>query len=142
MIGTLLSKVFGAKELVFGIMDRIKLSPEARAEITQKMAENAFEVQKFESETDIKLAEEAGKNIRAEIESKSWLGRNWRPFFCFNLGIALIANLVIPMVSGGTVPKISIPPEYFYLFGMAFLGYGGMRTFEKVMGAKLERGLK
>ena len=139
MLGAILGKALGLTELIFGVMDRINLSPEDSAEMEQKLATHALVIQKLEVETEVRIMEEAGKNLRVEMASKSWLARNWRPMFCVNMGAAIVFNLWVPMWSGSGLPAVAIPAEYFYLFGAAFLGYGGMRTFEKFMGAKITK---
>ena len=145
----ILNPVSGLSKLVLDVMDRIKLPPEKRAEIELQMAAYAQDIKKLEMEyrakeleANAKETDIAGQNIRAEIVSNSWVGRNWRPLFCMVLGMAICANIIVPMVAnitGRFVPLVEIPGELYMLFGFAFLGYGGLRSWEKVMEGRLNK---
>lgn len=131
----------GVGELFAKIVGTFKLSPEVQAELAAKLKEHEFELARLDADLDAKLAAAAGDTLRTEIASGSWLGKNWRPFFGFGMGTALIANIIIPLISaltGRVVPMLTIPSEYFLLYGFGFLGYGGLRTFEKIMEARFD----
>lgn len=138
---------------IFGVVGEIigkfKLDPETKAKLEAAVQEQAFELSKMDAqyrekalELDGKLAEQAGMTLRAEIASSGWLGRNWRPVTALGFGTAFVSNIWLPLLAQfssrfASVKPVEIPLEITVLFGFAFLGYGGLRTWEKIAEARL-----
>jgi len=138
--GAVLNAVTGAggiKDLVLGILDRIKLAPEKKAEIELKLAEHEFEIQKMELEMRkaeqaaiAKELETASANITAEAQSGDAYTRRARPSFMYMMILIMLCNyLVFPLINK---PLVNYPEPLFWLFGSAILGYTGARTWEKI----------
>jgi len=137
----ILSQAVGLKDLVLGVIDRFKLPPEERAKVEFALQQQEFELKKLELEIEAKLADTASANLRAEAASASWLAKNCRPFFIFNAGLAVVANVWLPLISQFTprpITALPIPDDFYWLFGAGFLGYVGARSWEKMgkMGKK------
>jgi len=127
----------GLKDLVLGVLDRIKLAPEEKAKIELQMAQNAFELQKMEAEfqqklldTQTKEIEVASANIRAEASSGDKYTSRARPSFMYMCIFILGWNYIaVPLF--GRLP-LDLPEALFWLFGSCVLGYTGARSWEKL----------
>lgn len=127
----------GIKDLVLGVLDRIKLAPEKKAEIELAMANHAFEIQKLEMELQAKEQERIGKeieaasaNIRAEASSGDKFTSRARPMFIYLMIFVLGWNYVIVPLFHHS--PLEFPEPLFWLFGSVMLGYTGARTWEKI----------
>lgn len=73
--------------------------------------------------------------LLAEINSQSWMARNWRPALMF-VFIAIIANnyMIAPLIHGftGNAVVMPLPPEMWTLMNIAIGGYIGLRGAEKI----------
>ena len=73
--------------------------------------------------------------LLAEINSQSWMARNWRPSLMF-VFIAIIANnyMIAPLIHGftGAAVVMPLPPEMWALMNIAIGGYIGLRGAEKI----------
>ena len=132
----------GLKDLVLGILDRIKLPPEKKAEIEKAMAEHAFELQKMEMELASKQADQVAKeieaasaNIRAEATSGDEYTRRARPTFMYLIYLILAFNYIaLPLVQlfrGQALAPIDLPSDMYWLFAAGYLGYAGFRSLDK-----------
>jgi hypothetical protein len=129
--------ITGIKDLVLGVLDRIKLSPEKKAEIQQAMDQNAFEMQKIQAEMQAKeqdaIAKEieiASANIKAEAQSGDKFTSRSRPSFIYMMLVIMVCNYVVFPIINRT--PIVFPEALFWLFGSCMLGYTGARTWEKI----------
>ena len=134
---TAIAGATGLKDLVLGVLDRIKLNPEEKAKIQAQMEANAFEVQKMEAELR-KIEEEnrareievASANIRAEASSGDKYTSRARPTFMYLCCLILGWNyIVVPLFH---YAPLEFPETLFWLFGSCILGYTGARTWEKI----------
>ena len=84
---------------------------------------------------EVELAKVQGENIRAETMSEDAYVRRARPTFLYvmiaAIGFSLMVVPLINMISGQPPLILEIPDGYLQLFGVAFLGYVGARTWEK-----------
>ncbi len=73
--------------------------------------------------------------LLAEINSQSWMARNWRPALMF-VFIGIIANnyMIAPLIHGftGTAVVMPLPPEMWTLMNIGIGGYIGLRGAEKI----------
>ena len=146
-----LTEVFGLKDLVLGVLDRVKLNPEKKAEIQALMEQNAHEVLKWEAELrqkelDLlgKEVEAASANIRAELQSGDRYTSRSRPTFLYMMYLVLAFNfIVLPLVQmirgATTLVPLDLPGDLYWLFGAGYLGYATSRTLDK-SGFKWNRG--
>lgn len=133
----------GIKDLVLGVLDRIKLSPEKKAEIQQAMDQNSFELQKMALEMQKQTAEiqaaetqAASANILAEAKSTDSFVSRARPTFLYIMYGVLIFNFIIlpliQMIKGATtLVPLNLPTDLYWLFGSGYLGYATFRTLDK-----------
>ncbi len=65
--------------------------------------------------------------------------RRARPTFLYVMiaavGFSLVVFPIVNLASGKGLAVLEIPSAYLELFGIAFLGYTGARSWEKVKGA-------
>ena len=142
----MLSEVF---ELGSTIID--KIWPDAGAEDERKSEIEKAKLRLLELEQAGEFEEAKGRMaaIKAEAESgDKWTSRA-RPCFMYVIYILLLcaipygfATIFYPSQSLVFVDAMkswfeAIPTELYTLFGLGYLGYGGMRTYEKTTGKKL-----
>ena len=118
----------GIKDLVLGILDRIKLAPEKKAEIELQLAQHDMEVQKLEHELR-KIAEEretsivdAQKNIIvAEMTQGDGYTKRARPTIVYAGLLFVFLNYVVPTYvgyfGGRPVPEVPIPADFWWVWG-------------------------
>ena len=121
-----------------------KMSPELTAALqtlTAQLAERRDEVAAAQQEA---LAELQSKNITTETGSEDAYVRRARPTFLYVMIIGIAFSIVIfPLINlatGKGLQLVEIPSPYLDLFGTAFLGYTGARTWEKVKGVSIAGG--
>jgi hypothetical protein len=120
------------------LIDQFHLSPEQKAQMQQ--AAQALENQRdqIEAARDEALAEIQGQNIRAETESTDSYVRRARPTFLYVMILGIACSIIVFPLLNLVVHKglevMEIPDAYLELFGVAFLGYTGARTWEKTRG--------
>ena len=77
----------------------------------------------------------ASKIVLAEVQGKSWMQRNWRPFMMWLLMALVIWELVIGpiFVAAGIPLKIDVPDNVWTLLGIGMGGYVVGRSGEKMV---------
>lgn len=127
----------GLKDLILGVLDRIKMNPEEKAKLQAQLEDHAFELSKLEAEyrkieeeNRAKEIEAAGANIRAEAQSGDKFTSRARPLFLYVGNFIILWNYVIvPLFHHA---PLDFPEPLFWLFGSVMLGYTGARTWEKI----------
>ena len=127
----------GIKDLVLGVLDRIKLNPEEKAKIQAQMEQNSFELAKLQAELESKEKDQIAKeieaasaNIRAEVASGDKFTSRSRPSFIYMMLAIMLCNYILfPLLRR---PVVEYPEALFWLFGSVMLGYTGARTWEKI----------
>jgi hypothetical protein len=128
------------------IVGTFKLDPEKKAEMQAVIDANAHEIQMKEYELQVKTMEmektaieTASANIRAESQSGDKFTSRARPTFMYLFYCILAFNfLVLPiiqMIGGGWsqgFKLIEFPNILWEVFVAGFLGYTGVRTWEKM----------
>jgi len=111
-----------------------RIPPEQMAELQQAMAQHEVKMR----ELDIEDNKDARALIRDESRSDDPWVRRARPTFLWLIYLVLIWNFVVlgtyQFVKTGvplTQPPVNFPTELYYLFGSAFLGYTGFRSWDK-----------
>jgi hypothetical protein len=117
------------------LIDQFHVSPEQKAQMQQAAQELELKRDEVVAARDQALAELQSKNITTETSSKDSFVRRARPAFLWMMILAMGVNLIIfPAINaamGQGLKPFEIPGSYLELFGAAFLGYAGMRTWEK-----------
>jgi hypothetical protein len=146
-MGGLLTQIFGGGlgTLVKDVVGTFKLAPEDKLKFEQAIAANEHEIQMKEYELTVKAMdaeskaiEAASKNIQAEATSGDKFTSRARPTFMYLFYIILTFNYIIlpisQMIAGVGVlnlKPIEFPMILWEVFTAGFLGYTGVRTFEK-----------
>jgi hypothetical protein len=133
-MGGLLTKIFGgpATELVKGvggIIDNLNTSDKEKldAKIAMMEIERKFNADLLTA--DSSTVKEQAEVIKAEVESASWLARNWRPILMLVLTYILAHTYVLaPLFS---LPPVIIPEPMWELLKLGIGGYVVGRTVEK-----------
>jgi hypothetical protein len=135
----------GLGELVKDVVGTFKLAPEKKAELQQVIDQNAHEIQMKEYELQVramdaesKAIEAASANIRAEAQSgDKWTSRA-RPTFLYLFYIILAFNFILvpiaQMIKGisfAQLRPIEFPDILWEVFVAGYLGYTGVRSWEK-----------
>lgn len=139
-------------KLVKDVVGTFKLSPEEKAKMEQAIEANAHEIQMKEYELTVKALdaetkaiEAASANIRAEAQSGDAYTSRARPTFLYLFYVILAFNYIIlpisQMIKGISIvdlKPIIYPDILWEVFVAGYLGYVGVRTFEKYksMGGK------
>jgi Holin of 3TMs, for gene-transfer release len=123
-----------------GLIDEFHLSPEDKAKLQQAAQELEVRRDEIEAARDEALAQLQSANITAETKSDDSFVRRARPTFLYVIIAAMGYSLIVaPIINAflhkGLVP-MEIPGAYLELFGVAFLGYTGARTWEKTQGTQ------
>lgn len=101
-----------------------KLSAQAKL----KEIENAFILQM--TVLDTQFAQEQAKVIMAEVNSESWMTRNWRPSLMYVFIYIIFHTFVlVPVFS---IKGVAIPPEMWELLKLGMGGYIFGRSGEYV----------
>lgn len=135
----------GLGQLVKDVVGTFKLSPEKKLELEAlveaneqaiKMKEYELTVKSIEAET--KSIEQASLNIRAEAQSGDKYTSRVRPTFMYLFYIILAFNFIIlpiaQMIDGYGLQDLKLlqfPDIMWQVFVAGYLGYTGVRTFEK-----------
>lgn len=137
-IGGLLGTIAGAIERI-SLIIKGDISPEAKAEL-EKMKQD-LESKKALAEVEIEKARLSVMVAEASSPDK-WTSRA-RPSFMYVIYIMLLASLpfagftvydeasALKYVQGFHNWLNAIPTELYTLFGAGYLGYAGLRTYEK-----------
>lgn len=137
-------------KLVKDVVGTFKLDPTKKAELEAAVDANAHEIQMKEyeltvksMEAETKLVEQASMNIRAEAQSGDKYTSRARPTFMYVFYCILAFNFlflpIVQMVKGvglENLKPIEFPDIMWEIFIAGYLGYVGVRSFEKVKGAK------
>ena len=135
----------GLGQLVKDVVGTFKLSPEEKLKFEAAIQANAHEIQMKEYELTVKAMdaenkalEIASSNIRAEMATGDKYTARARPTFLYIFYCVVIFNYIFlpiaQMVGGYGVQNLKLLeyPDWFYeCFLAGFLGYTGVRTFEK-----------
>ncbi|HEV2425874.1 MAG TPA: 3TM-type holin [Terriglobia bacterium] len=120
------------------LIDQFHVSPEQKAEMQQAAQQLEVQREQIEAARDEALAEIQGQNIRAETQSEDAYVRRARPTFLYvmilGMAFSLVVFPILNLVTNKTLLVVQIPDAYLELFGVAFLGYTGARTWEKTRG--------
>jgi Holin of 3TMs, for gene-transfer release len=123
---------------ISGLVDQFHLSPEQKAQVQQAAQELEAQRDQIEAARDGALAEIQSRNITAETQSEDAYVRRARPTFLYvmilGMAFSTIVFPILNLVAHKELQVVEIPSAYLELFGVAFLGYTGARTWEKTRG--------
>lgn len=113
------------------IVDNLHMSGEekAKAKIDLARLQNEFSLKLMEA--DYKFAQYQAETVQAEIASKSWLARNWRPILMLTFNYIILHNYVIAPLFGADY--LPIPGDLWDLLKIGIGGYIVGRSAEKII---------
>lgn len=115
---------------IFGTVDELVEDKDLANKLKQVLKERVLDLLKTEIEA-------AASIIRAEINSDSYLAKNWRPITML-VFVTIIANnyIIYPYLSlfFEQAPMLEIPPD---MWGLLKIGLGGY-----VVGRSVEKGIQ
>ncbi len=118
----------GLATITGGVRDLVgtfKLPPEKQLEFEARLRD----LERSETETIVKAAESV---LVEEAKSQDGYVRRARPTFLYLMYATLFYNHVVrPLVGQQPLP---LPEELLFLFGSGFLGYCGVRSWDKRQG--------
>lgn len=121
------------------------LTPEQKAKLEQ--GEQKFKETLTTSLIDYSktILEQQSSIVRAEVQSESWLTRNWRPLTMLTF-VAIIANnyILYPYLSlfWDKAPALPIPADMWNLLKLGLGGYVVGRSVEKAVKIYTSKGKK
>jgi Holin of 3TMs, for gene-transfer release len=117
------------------LIGQFHLSPEDKAKLQQAAQELEVQRDEIQAARDEALAQLQSANITAETKSEDSYVRRARPNFLYVIIAAMAYSLIVAPTINACLHKglvaMQIPDSYLELFGVAFLGYTGARTWEK-----------
>jgi hypothetical protein len=114
-----------------GVIDNLSTTSEEKLEAQRKLLELQRSFQTKVMEVDVQFAAEQAKVIAAEVESGSYLARNWRPILMLTFTYIIAHNFVIaPLFSVASVP---VPEPMWELLKIGMGGYIFGRSAEKII---------
>lgn len=120
------------------IIGQFHLSPEDKVKFQQAAQELELSREEIEAARDQALAAMQSQNITAETQSDDAYVRRARPTFLYVIILGMFWSLIVAPILNAflhrQVMAMEIPNSYLELFGVAFLGYTGARTWEKFVG--------
>jgi Holin of 3TMs, for gene-transfer release len=120
------------------LIDQFHMAPEQKAQLQQAAQELEAQRDEIEAARDEALAGLQSKNITAETQSEDAFVRRARPSFLYvmitGIAFSIIVFPILNLLVHKSLQMVEIPSAYLDLFGVAFLGYTGARTWEKTRG--------
>ena len=135
---------------ISSIIEEFHLSPEQKAQLQQAAQELELRREEIEAARDQALSELQVKAITTETGSQDKYVSRARPTFLYAMIAAIVFSVVVVPLIGmaaaavvivrGNMPMaaalqavrpLDLPPGLLELFGVAFVGYVGARSFEK-----------
>lgn len=122
-----------AKDLIKGVVDvvdRFVTTDKEKLEAQRAIAdvERAFQIRV--AEIGAEMAKTQASVIQSEIESQSWLARNWRPILMLVFTYIIAHTFVFVPLFG--LDPVTIPDDMWDLLKLGMGGYVAGRTVEKV----------
>ena len=112
------------------IVRSFKIPPEEKAKIDAELVKLEVQLKSETLEYEKTLFTEASKTVRAEIASKSWMARNWRPITMFTFLFMIVLHWF------GQTPENITDEQVSDLMGViqiALTGYVIGRSAEKII---------
>lgn len=123
---------------IINLIDNLHTSQEEKLTLKNKLTEMQFEFQKQLLNYETKLMEAQSKVITSEIQSDSYLARNWRPLIMILFGIIIANNYILnPYLSAmfGINVMLPLPDNMWDLLKLGLTGFVLGRSGEKIVKA-------
>jgi len=111
------------------------LSPEQKAKLEAGMQQYQLQMQTSLQNYNQEIIKQQGTIVNSEVNSESWLARNWRPITMLTFVFIIANNYIfapyIAMFGVSHVPQLQIPPDMWSLLKIGLGGYVVGRSVEK-----------
>ncbi len=133
----------GLKDLVLGVLDKIKLDPTKKAEIQAQMEQNTFELQKIEADIRVKeqqyqenLVNSQKEIIIAEMGQGDNFTKRARPSIVYAGLLFIFINHVLPAIvtyaGGKQTPVVDLPANFWNAWELVVSVWAVGRTAERL----------
>jgi hypothetical protein len=113
----------------------------AMMQIAVAAEQSKRELEEKLEEAYLKDADSLRQQIKSEVESQDPYVRRGRPSFLYVFYLIIIFNyIVFPILTAFNLPGqivINIPGDLWAVFGVGYIGYGFMRSYDKAGGTEI-----
>lgn len=120
-----------ALDSVTALIAQFHMSPEEKAQAQQAIADASAKAQAAAADYDVQLNAIAGQNIRAEATGSAY-ERNARPSVIYGGLVVMFWNYCLAAIAPLHFKTLSIPDQFFWVWGTVVTGYVFARTGEKI----------
>lgn len=121
---------------ITGLIDSMHTSEEEKLKAKGSLLAIQTEFAGKALEYEATLAKEQAAIVRAEVESQSWMARNWRPLTMLVFVYIIAHNHIFSPLFG--VTSVPIPADMWDLLKLGMTGYIVGRSAEKVVPGVVE----
>lgn len=113
------------------IIGRFVADPDKKIAASQELAKLQMDFQSKVLQADVDWAKAQADVIKTEIQSDSWMGKNWRPILMLTFTYIILHTFVLaPLFS---LKSVLIPDEMWTLLKIGMGGYIIGRSVEKIV---------
>jgi hypothetical protein len=128
------SLVKPALDSVVALIGQFHMSPEEKAQAQQAIADASAKAQLAAMDYDVQLNAIAGQNVRAEETNGDKFTSRARPTVIYGGLLVMFWNYCLAAISPLHFKTVSIPDQFFWVWGTVVTGYVFSRTGEKIAG--------
>jgi hypothetical protein len=131
ILGFLTGPITGLVKEIGGVIDNLTTTDGEKADAKLKLlaVQNEFQVQMEQAAAT--FATQQAEVIKAEVNSESYLARNWRPILMLTFTYIIAHNFVIAPVF--SITPVAIPDNMWELLKIGMGGYIFGRSAEKII---------
>jgi len=112
------------------------LTPAQKAKLEEGLRDYELKMQRSIESYGKEVAKQQGEVIKAEINSESWMAKNWRPITMLTFVFIITNNYIfypyINLFTDGGI-SLTIPPDMWDLLKIGLGGYVVGRSVEKAV---------
>jgi hypothetical protein len=123
----------GLVSAIGDIVGKFVSSPDEKAKLQQALTEASLNAQLQLAQIDLQQFATSAGVVTAEVQSHSWLARNWRPILMLTFTYIIAHQYVLAPVF--RLPEVTIPPDMWDLLKIGMGGYVIGRSAEKILPA-------
>ena len=136
MIGQILGFVSSIIKPVAELVDDVVTTDEEREGLKAKLKEIENKFRSDAMQYEAKIVQAQADIVKAEVQGKSWMQRNWRPILMLSIVAIIINNYILFPYLGTFIPlkALELPAGLWTLMSIGVGGYVGGRSLEKIKG--------
>lgn len=134
-MGGLLGKIISAPfsdvvKSIGGIIDNLNTSDAEKLAAQRELVKLQLDFQTKMLEADNEFVKAQADVVKSEVQSTSWMARNWRPVLMLTFTYIVAHNFIIVPLFG--ITAVAIPQDMWDLLKLGITGYVAGRSLEKV----------